>query len=135
MLYNRSCQVKAGSHIAPAGFNATGGILIDLSLFEFVVYHPETELVDVGPGSLWQGVYDYLKPLGRSVNGATSCQGVGVAGFNLGGGFGNKANQFGLAMDTVQAIEVVLPTGKIKTVNAKQDSDIFWALKVAKFVV
>lgn len=101
-----------------------------MSLFTILRYDDETELVHVGPGSLWQAVYKHLEDRGRSVNGATSCQGVGVAGFNLGGGFGNKANQYGLAMDTIKAIEVVLPTGTITTVSAQENPDLFWALKV-----
>ncbi|KAF8654838.1 hypothetical protein AX16_003358 [Volvariella volvacea WC 439] len=121
--------IRAGTHIAPKGFNSTTGLLIDLSLFTDVSYDDVTGLVDIGPGMLWQGVYDQLTLIGRNVNGATSCQGVGVAGFNLGGGYGNKANQYGLAMDTIKSIEVVLPSGEIKTVSEKSDSDLFWALK------
>lgn len=105
-----------------------------MSLLNAIVYNDATQSVDVGPGALWQAVYTVLEPLGRSVNGATSCQGVGVAGFNLGGGYGNLANQHGLAMDTVQAIEVVLPTGVIMTTDANQNAEIFWALKVPNFL-
>nr|AGK29878.1 FAD-binding protein [Volvariella volvacea] len=102
-----------------------------MSLFDKVVYHPDTTLVDIGPGLLWDpGVYDQLVPkYHRNVVGATSCPGVGVAGFNLGGGYGNKANQFGLAIDTIKAIEVVLPDGEVRTVSETSGGDIFWALK------
>ncbi|KAF9460239.1 hypothetical protein BDZ94DRAFT_1311698 [Collybia nuda] len=121
--------IKAGGHIAPTGFNATAGLLIDMSLFHNIHYDATTQLVEIGPGALYEAVYIYLAKHGRTVNGATSCPGVGVAGFNLGGGYGNKSNQYGLAMDTIQAIEVVLPTGQIKKVSAQQDPEIFRALK------
>lgn len=105
-----------------------------MSLFNIVVYHEDTKLVDIGPGMLWEGVYAQLAPLQRTANGATSCKGVGVAGFNLCGGYGSKANQFGLAMDTIKAMEVVVPTGEVKTVseqsNEQSDREIYWALKV-----
>nr|AGK29860.1 FAD-binding protein [Volvariella volvacea] len=129
--YSVSFAIKAGSHIAPTGFNSTsGGILIDMALFDKITYHKDTTLVDLGPGLLWEPrVYSELAKYGRNVNGATSCKGVGVAGFNLGGGYGNKTNQFGLAMDTIKAIEVVLPSGKIKTVSENSDRDLFRALK------
>lgn len=45
--------------------------------------------------------------------------------YNLGGGFGNKANQY-----TVQAIEVVLPTGKITTVSTQENRNLFCVLRV-----
>nr|AGK29877.1 FAD-binding protein [Volvariella volvacea] len=125
-----SFSIKAGSHIAPAGFNSTTGLLIDMSLFNQVAYNEETTLVEIGSGLLWYpSVCKELKKYGRNVNGATSCTGVGVSGFNLGGGYGNKANQFGLAMDTIKAIEIVLPDGEIKTVSENSDADLFWALK------
>ena len=124
-------QVKGGGHIAPAGFNSTNGILIDLVLFDDVVYHPDTGLVDVTPGVYWERVYTVLTPFHRNVPGATSCPKVGVAGFNLGGGFGAQTNQYGLAIDAIRSIEVVIPTGQILTVAEQGEHDgLFWALKV-----
>lgn len=101
-----------------------------MALFNQICYDPKTTFVDVGPGSTWDDVYAKLKPLCVNVAGATTCPGVGVAGFNLGGGYGNKTNQYGLAIDNIQAIDAVLPTGKIVTANAQNNEDIFWALKV-----
>lgn len=108
-----------------------------MALFKQVNYDSTTELVDVGPGLIWEDVYAVLMPLGaiygRNVAGATTCKNVGVAGFNLGGGFSNKSNQFGLAIDSIKAIEVVLTTGQILTVNDEINCDLFWALKVSSF--
>lgn len=100
-------------------------------LFNDIIYHPKTTLVDVGPGSTWDEVYTALvTPFHVNVAGATTCQGVGVAGFNLGGGYGNKTNQYGLAIDNIKAIDVVLPTGEFVTADAQNNEDVFWALKV-----
>lgn len=44
-------------------------------------------------------------------------------------GYSYKTNQFGLAIDTVTAFELVLPTGKIKLVNSKHEPDLFFALR------
>ena len=134
-------QVKGASHIAPPGFNSTSklGVLVDMSLFKDVAYHdavaPATPTVSVGAGLIWTELYDWFKVNKKpvNVNGATSCQGVGVAGFVLGGGYGNKCNQYGLAMDCVEAIEVVTPTGK-KVTTAKEEAkpgSLFWALRVS----
>lgn len=101
-----------------------------MALFQQVNYNAETQAVDIGPGRLWQDVYPILDKYGRTVAGASSCPGVGVAGFNLGGGYSNKTNQFGLAIDNIQAIDVVIPSGAILTVSATNNEDLFWALKV-----
>jgi FAD/FMN-containing dehydrogenase len=87
--------------------------------------------VDVGPGQIWDNVSTTLVNYHNvNVNGATTCKNVGVAGFNLGGGYGNKSNQFGLAIDNIQAMDVVLPSGDIVTANALSYADLFQALKV-----
>jgi hypothetical protein len=101
-----------------------------MALFNQINYNPTTTFVDVGPGQIWDNVYQKLEYYKVNVNGATTCQGVGVAGFNLGGGYGNKTNQFGLAIDNIQEIQAVLPTGEILSVDAETNQDIFWALKV-----
>jgi FAD/FMN-containing dehydrogenase len=102
-----------------------------MALFNQVTYNQTTTLVEVGPGLIWEDVYAALAPYSRNVAGATTCQNVGVAGFNLGGGFSNKSNQFGLAIDSIQAIEVVTPSAEILTVTAHNHGDLFWALKVS----
>ena len=101
-----------------------------MALFSQIDYNATTTFVDVGPGQNWDEVYKTLAPHNVNVNGATTCRGVGVAGFNLGGGYGNKTNQYGLAIDNIHAIHVVLPTGQHVTATATYREDIFWALKV-----
>ncbi|KAF8164627.1 hypothetical protein K438DRAFT_1617307, partial [Mycena galopus ATCC 62051] len=120
--------IRGGGHIAPPGFNSTTGWLVDMALFQQVNYNAETQTVDIGPGRLWQDVYKIL-PHDRTVAGASSCPGVGVAGFNLGGRYSNKTNQFGLAIDNIQSIEVVVPSGEVLTVSDTSNEDLFWALK------
>jgi FAD/FMN-containing dehydrogenase len=106
-----------------------------MALFNQINYNTTTSFVDVGPAQIWDNVSNYLVDNYKvNVNGATTCKGVGVGGFNLGGGYGNKSNQFGLAIDNIQAIEVVLPTGEIVTANAESNADLFLALKVRSWL-
>jgi len=58
-----------------------------------------------------------------------SAAGVGMGGFVLGGGYGLQSRMYGLAIDNVMGLEVVLPTGEIK--NVKEGDDLFWALRGA----
>jgi len=97
--------------------------------FDQINYDETTTSVDVGPGQNWDAVSKHLASYGVNVNGATTCSGVGVAGFNLGGGYGNKTNQYGLAIDNIQSMIVVLPTGNLVRADATNNEDLFWALK------
>lgn len=78
---------------------------------------------------IWDDVYSYLEPRGVNVLGGR-VTGVGVAGFILGGGYSWKTNQYGLAIDTVQAFELVLPNGTMTTVTSNSNADLFFGLKV-----
>lgn len=58
-----------------------------------------------------------------------------MAGFLLGGGYSWKTSQFGLAMDNIQAYELVLPNGTVTNVTSEGNSDLFFGLKVTTFVL
>ena len=38
-------------------------------------------------------------------------------------------NQYGLAVDNIVAVQVVLPSGELVTANAQTNSDLFFGLK------
>lgn len=82
--------------------------------------------VVMGPGVRTE---DFMKEV-LDVNGysgiVASAAGVGMGGFVLGGGYGLQSRMYGLAIDNVLGLEVVLPSGELKEV--KQGDDLFWAL-------
>ncbi|KAI0260001.1 FAD-binding domain-containing protein [Gloeopeniophorella convolvens] len=119
--------VKGGGHIANPKFSSTSGVHISLAKFKDIVINEDAGTVDIGAGLTWTDVYEYLVPKGLNVVGGR-VNGVGVAGFTLGGGYSWKTNQFGLTIDTLTAVELVLPSGSVKTVTEK-DEDLFFALK------
>ena len=102
-----------------------------MSRFDSVSYYPELGTLDVGAGCLWDQVYTEANGLGRNIVGGSDSQGVGVAGYLLGGGYSRASNQFGLGIDNVTAIEVVLPDGRLVVAkDGTEFQDLFWALKV-----
>ncbi|KAI0251538.1 FAD-binding domain-containing protein [Lactifluus subvellereus] len=117
--------IKGAGHTANPGFSSTPGVHISMSRFKDIIVHPGT--VDIGAGLTWTEVYSYLVPRGINVVGGR-INGVGVGGFTLGGGYSWKTNQFGLTVDTLTAIELVLPSGSVKVVTEK-DEDLWFALK------
>lgn len=56
-----------------------------MSKFSNVTYDASSQTVEVGPGLIWDDVYEALEDTGVNVVGGR-VSGVGVAGFSLGGG-------------------------------------------------
>jgi FAD/FMN-containing dehydrogenase len=85
--------------------------------------------VTVGAGAIWMHAYNEVTTKGgRYVQGG-GCGTVGVAGLVQGGGFGSYSKEFGTAAASLIEAEIVTANGKVRTVNACSDPDLFWALK------
>jgi FAD binding domain len=54
---------------------------------------------------------------------------VGVAGYTLGGGLSWLGRRYGFACNRVAAIELVDAGGELRTVDAENDPDLFWAMR------
>jgi FAD/FMN-containing dehydrogenase len=54
---------------------------------------------------------------------------TGIAGLTLGGGVGWLARKYGPTCDNVLEMEVVTADGAVRTVNSKENADLFWALR------
>lgn len=123
--------IRSGGH-APSTTvnNIKGGITIDLSLINHIVYDATSQTVRIGPGQNWKEVYKELQKSHRTVAGSRDGN-VGVAGFLLGGGYSWITARTGWGCDNVVSYEVVLADGRIITVSAQEDqhADMFLALK------
>lgn len=60
---------------------------------------------------------------------AGSCPTVGIAGLTLGGGIGVLARKYGMTCDHLVSARVVTAGGKLRTVSADSEPDLFWALR------
>lgn len=85
--------------------------------------------VSVGGGAIWIDVYHAVSVVGGRYAQGGACTEVGVAGLLQGGGFGSLSQRFGTAGASLLEAEVVTADGRIRTVNARRDPDLFWALK------
>jgi FAD/FMN-containing dehydrogenase len=52
-----------------------------------------------------------------------------VGGLTLGGGIGYLARTFGLTIDNLLGVDMVLADGSFVTANAKEHADLFWAVR------
>jgi FAD/FMN-containing dehydrogenase len=54
---------------------------------------------------------------------------TGVGGFTLGGGFGRLNRKYGLTIDNVTGATIVTADGRVRTINADNEPDLFWAIR------
>ncbi|MET9377886.1 FAD-binding protein [Streptomyces sp. NPDC002992] len=116
-------------------FNADVKINIKLSLMNQVTFDTSMNAFCVGGGATLLDVYEALyEGWGVTIPGGI-CHSVGVGGHITGGGFGNLSRQYGLTVDHLHAVEVVVVAsdGSVRSVVAARDSadarlrDLFWA--------
>ena len=114
--------------------SCTNGIQISMARFSDIVINHEDSTVEVGAGCLWDQVYNKLARHGKGLNiiGGAAREGVGVAGWLLGGGYSLKSNRYGLGIDNIAAYEVVTPNGQIFKVS---EGDLYQALRVRELPI
>ena len=52
-----------------------------------------------------------------------------MGGLTLGGGIGHLSRRFGLTIDNLLAVDVVLADGRFVTASAEENEDLFWAVR------
>jgi FAD binding domain/Berberine and berberine like len=133
--------VKGGGHSYHGTSNSPDSLLVWTRAMNQITLHDDfvpadcegivdpEPAVTVGAGAMWIEVYDAVTTrAGRYVQGG-GCMTVGVAGLIQSGGFGSFSKAFGLAAAGLLEAEVVCSDGVVRTVNARSDPDLFWALK------
>jgi hypothetical protein len=89
---------------------------------------PAEKTVSVGGGNVWGEVDHATHPFGLAVP-AGIISTTGVGGLTLGGGVGYLSRKYGLTIDSLLEADMVLADGSFVTVNANQNSDLFWAIR------
>lgn len=120
--------IRGGSHNA-AGLGVwDDALVIDLSPMNYVRVDPKQKTVQVGGGALWRDVDHATHAFGLAVpSGIIST--TGVAGLTLGGGLGYLTRRYGLTIDNLLAVEMVLADGRFVTASGKENTDLFWAVR------
>ena len=121
-------SIKGGGHNAAGLGMCDGGLAIDLSPMKYVRVDPAAKTVQVGGGSTWGDVDHATHAFGLAVpSGIISTTGVG--GLTLGGGIGHLTRKCGLTIDNLLSVDMVLADGRFVTANAKENPDLFWAVR------
>jgi FAD/FMN-containing dehydrogenase len=82
----------------------------------------------VEAGVLWAEVTDAAAKHGLAALAGSSAD-VGVIGYTLGGGISWLGRRYGLAANSVTAVELVNAEGELIRADAEQNNDLFWALR------
>jgi UDP-N-acetylenolpyruvoylglucosamine reductase len=119
---------STGHNAHPLAEGLEHTILIKTHRMRRVQIDPHARVARVEPGTLWMDVTypageHGLAPL------AGSSPDVGVVGYVLGGGISWLARKYGLAANSVIAIELVNADGDVVRASSVENSDLFWALR------
>ncbi len=120
--------IRGGGHNAGGLGVCDDGLVIDLSPMNYVRVDPKKKTVLAGGGALWRDVDHATHAFGLAVP-AGIISTTGVAGLTLGGGIGYLTRRYGLTIDNLLAVEMVLADGRFVTASAKENSDLFWAVR------
>jgi len=125
---NLLVAVRGGGHNGGGLGICDDGLVIDLSGIKFIRVDTSNNTVRVGGGNLWGEVDHATHPFGLAVP-AGIISTTGVGGLTLGGGVGHLSRKYGLTIDNLLEADMVLADGSFVTVNAKQNTDLFWAIR------
>ncbi len=121
-------SVRGGGHSAPGYGTNDGGLVIDLSLMKGIRVDPDARTVQAQGGVLWRDLDHETQAFGLATTGGTVSN-TGIVGLTLGGGLGWLMGKHGLSVDNVIAADVVTADGQFRKASAKDDPDLFWALR------
>jgi hypothetical protein len=121
-------SVRGGGHNAGGLGVCDDGLVIDLTPLRYVRVDPKAKRVRVGGGCVWNEVDHATHAFGLAVPAGTISS-TGVGGLTLGGGIGHLARKYGLTIDNLLSVDMVLADGSFETASAKQNPDLFWAVR------
>ena len=120
--------IRGGGHNGAGLGTCDDGLVIDLSRMKGIRVDPAHRTVRVEAGCVWGDVDHATHAFGM----ATPCgfvSSTGVAGLTLGGGIGYLTRRFGLTIDNLLSVDVVLADGSFVTASSEENADLFWAVR------
>jgi len=154
--YNHQAVARSGGHsyIANGLGGKDGVVVVDLRNFNKISVDSKTNLASIGTGNRLGNVALSLNDKGRAMPHGT-CPYVGIgghsgssiflhgSGYNLliffwyvrpsgHGGYGFTSRKWGLTLDTIVALDVVLANGTIVTASGTNYPDLFWVSPVLR---
>lgn len=131
--YGVKVQAKGGGH-SYAAYSSGGkddSLIIHMRNFSSVELNTQTDIAIVGAGvRLGQLAADLFR-LGRRAVPHGTIKNVGVAGHFSHGGYGYQSRAWGLALDTIVGLDVVLADGRRLHITATEYPELFYVFRGA----
>ncbi|KAK5703579.1 hypothetical protein LTR17_021993 [Elasticomyces elasticus] len=133
LKFDMKATAKSGGHsYASLGLGGEDGhLMIELDRMYNISLDTGSNVATVQPGARLGHIANELWEQGKRAISAGTCPGVGVSGHSLHGGYGMSSHKYGLAVDWIAGMTVVLANASIVHTSATEHPDLFWALKGA----
>ncbi|KAF8069865.1 glucooligosaccharide oxidase [Lyophyllum atratum] len=127
---NLAVAARSGGHSYIAnGLGGHNGVLVvDLRNFGKVSINSAKGTAVIETGLRLGEIATSLANAGRALPHGT-CAYVGIGGHAAYGGFGFTSRMWGLTLDTIRAVNLVLPNGTITRVTNQNNPELFWGLR------
>ena len=120
--------VRCGGHNGGGLGICDDGLAIDLSRMKGVRVDPAAKTVRAEGGCTWGDVDHVTHAFGLATpSGIIST--TGVAGLTLGGGIGHLTRKYGLTIDNLLSVDMVLADGRFLSASAQENQDLLWAVR------
>jgi hypothetical protein len=120
--------IRGGGHSGAGFASCDGGVMLDLTLLRGIRVDPAARTVRAEAGCT-QGDVDHASHAFGLAVPAGIVSTTGIAGLTLGGGHGYLSRRYGLTVDNLLEVDVVLADGRFVTASERENQDLFWALR------
>ena len=120
--------VKGGGHNVAGRATIDDGMMIDLTRMKGIHVDPAARTIRAQCGVTWNEFYRETEAHGLSTNGG-AVSSTGIAGLSLGGGMGLLMGKYGLTVDSMLEVELVLADSTITRASSEENPDLFWAVR------
>lgn len=127
-LHRLPLAVRGGGHSVAGHSTADGAVVVDLSGMRAVSIDPGNHTARVQAGGRSIDLAGPAHAYGLALSTGDTAT-VGIGGLTLAGGIGWMVRKYGLAIDNLIEAQVVTADGRLITTNAKQHSELFWAIR------
>lgn len=120
--------IRGGGHNVSGSALADGGVVVDFSEMRRVEVDAERKTARVAPGALWGDLDAAAQAFGLATPAGIVTH-TGVAGLTLGGRFGWLSRRWGLTVDNLLAVQLLLADGSSVRAASDENEDLFWAVR------
>jgi len=120
--------IRGGGHNGPGLGTVDDGLVIDLSPMKGVRVDPTARVAQVEGGCVLGSVDHATHAFGLATP-AGFVSTTGIGGLTLGGGIGFLTRKYGLTIDNLLGVDMVLADGSFVHADEKENPDLFWAVR------